>query len=1265
MRFIENGPSVPEPLLLALDQGRVVFFCGAGVSLAKANLPNFFTLANKVIDRLGVGIESPIRKILSEAKSLEAKTGVAGLISADRIFGLLEREFSVEDIESAVSIELMPSKSPDLSAHKTLLDLATSKDGKVRIVTTNFDLLFESAAPDVKSLEPANFMIGNRITQLDGVVYLHGKVDHAYKKSSGDGFILSSSDFGRAYLSDGWATSFIREILKKYVVVFIGYSADDPPVQYLLEALNKSGLQKSDVYAFQEGTKAYATERWMHKGVQAIEYEPNDNHRALWDTLSEWAIRAKDPDKWCEDLIEKARVGPELLRPHERGQIAHLISSIHGIKKFSEGEIVPPAQWICVFDPAKRYALPGYSGGYSNRGNWIDPFDQFCLDSDIPPEEIGPSDTNPKRNVPEGAWSAFSINHIDRMSLTNSNISEFNKRFSYATLPPRIAQLGVWFTKVAEQLPALWWAVQQGPVHWQIQRLIKQRFENSAPVDLEVRKAWRYLLEYWQQTNVDLNELQISSITENEGWSAGISRQYAELLRPYIEVAPALGIDQGPPKDPNMVSVSDLISIKVAYPHLLEDLIVPNDWLGVVVPALRQEIEIGYRMELEIGNQRRYIDLTDDANDIKIGISSHLKYYIQLYEQWINSNPANALQEFNSWPTNLHVFTYLRLWAVRVSDFISNISAEQLFRSLSDEDFWKYDLEPLLLEAIEARWSSISRATRLEIENRIIKGPERFNEEEDDSFKSRAAFAILKRLEWMAHRKLEFVSDVTIEIDRFKKTLPDWIPEYAESISDRTKFRSGWVRTDRQFDQLLSVPIFKLLEKAKEMTGRGDDFLIERNPFAGLVDKKPIKALAALTSASGAHEFPDWAWNIFLFSEARKNDKQRLTRVISAKLLLNKDDDLKKIIHAITHWFSMITNEFIENNEKLYERFCERLIEIISNNPNIGNTTLSNQRIISDRDWIMEAINSPSGKIAEAVLKGAKDEALQENQASIWWVLVEKMLTSPMNVGRYSLIIFISHLNWFYEKAEKWSEEHLIGSLDGDIDTRRAAWAGFLWGGGQLTPKLFARLKDKIFNALVNDTLAGYESERKVAGIVLSAWINYRKSTDPLLTSPEFRELLMKVDEAFRERVLWTLRHLSSKSSDHEIYIDWENEVTDFLKEVWPRQKSIRSGKISLGLSELLLSKPKNFSQNARLVIPLLTEASLRQFSAFGLTGDNSEIVELYPYEVLHILSILLPSSTDYWPYQIEKLLSRLTDAKPELSQDPKYIELKRKWDSR
>lgn len=40
MQFITNGPDIPDELLQAHEEGRVVFFCGAGISYP-AGLPGF------------------------------------------------------------------------------------------------------------------------------------------------------------------------------------------------------------------------------------------------------------------------------------------------------------------------------------------------------------------------------------------------------------------------------------------------------------------------------------------------------------------------------------------------------------------------------------------------------------------------------------------------------------------------------------------------------------------------------------------------------------------------------------------------------------------------------------------------------------------------------------------------------------------------------------------------------------------------------------------------------------------------------------------------------------------------------------------------------------------------------------------------------------------------------------------------------------------------------------------------------------------------
>ena len=158
MRFLANGPALPDDLLTARDQGQVIFFCGAGVSRAKANLPDFYGLADFVVQDLHVAPDSPARRLIAAARSREHIAGVGGLVPADRIFALLEREFLVADVRAAVARALRPIAGVDLSAHRTLLDLARDPSGATRLVTTNFDLLFEVCDPALECRSPPSHM---------------------------------------------------------------------------------------------------------------------------------------------------------------------------------------------------------------------------------------------------------------------------------------------------------------------------------------------------------------------------------------------------------------------------------------------------------------------------------------------------------------------------------------------------------------------------------------------------------------------------------------------------------------------------------------------------------------------------------------------------------------------------------------------------------------------------------------------------------------------------------------------------------------------------------------------------------------------------------------------------------------------------------------------------------------------------------------------------------------------------------------------------
>ena len=73
MRFNSEGPSIPDMLLEHRDAGRVVFLCGAGVSIG-SGMPNFIDLTEHVIKYFDPPEDSEIMKAFRPWKEDQSTT---------------------------------------------------------------------------------------------------------------------------------------------------------------------------------------------------------------------------------------------------------------------------------------------------------------------------------------------------------------------------------------------------------------------------------------------------------------------------------------------------------------------------------------------------------------------------------------------------------------------------------------------------------------------------------------------------------------------------------------------------------------------------------------------------------------------------------------------------------------------------------------------------------------------------------------------------------------------------------------------------------------------------------------------------------------------------------------------------------------------------------------------------------------------------------------------------------------------------------------
>jgi len=304
--------SLPERLLLAHARGEVLFIAGAGVS-QPANLPNFRGLVLRVYAQLDTAVHAVISGIppsacnqwsmdlsgLTHQQAAEVKRFISG--DYDVVLGMLERRMdSKSDGKSRVrqavaSILRDPTVKPAL-IHRALIRLS-DRGGVVTIVTTNFDLLLENAAKNVQPRIQTYALGGiprpGRSDDFAGVLHIHGALDRAPDRTSD--LVVSDQDFGEFYLRRRVVTDFIYDAARLFNLVLVGYSANDPPMRYLLNAVAADGPRFEDLkerFTFlpTSATDLVELEDWKGRGITPIPYDAGNNHSILLQTLQRWAV---------------------------------------------------------------------------------------------------------------------------------------------------------------------------------------------------------------------------------------------------------------------------------------------------------------------------------------------------------------------------------------------------------------------------------------------------------------------------------------------------------------------------------------------------------------------------------------------------------------------------------------------------------------------------------------------------------------------------------------------------------------------------------------------------------------------------------------------------------------------------------------------------------------------------------------------------------------------------------------------------------------
>ena len=1287
MRFEANGPDIPDELLVARDNGRVVLFCGSGVSRARANLPDFFDLAERVLARLGVSPEDEAHRVLEVAKWITGNIGIDGLVTADIIFGLLERDFLDRDIYDAVSRELKPDEQVDLSAHEILIELSKTAFGETRIVTTNFDRLFESCGIECDTWSQPDLPNLRQESGLDGIVYLHGRTDKHYRSAETGGYILSTAEFGRAYLSDGWATGFIKQMVEEYTVIFIGYGADDPPVRYLLEAINKDKSNDHGMYAFQSGFSRHTEDKWRFKGVTPIPYAEEDDHAALWGTLHAWSLRAQDLTRWNESIVKLAQCSPEGLEPHQRGMVAHLVSTAFGARLFADANPQPSGDWLNVFDPIERYKIQYDFRSDRATHTTIDNYQRYALDSDKEPDPPDLENLHVARAVPPNAWDAFARNQFDEKETDPTYFSHFREAYSASqpNLPKRFEPIGQWLAKNNASSTVIRWASQQVGLHESVRRLItSQLVVDTGKAPAVVHRAWQYILESMKNSlDPQTREwVDLKNHVKKSGWTGQSIRRYTELILPRVSLdgfLPRFSADGSLLLTGNSVeidestAVRDLVPVCIKYPEIRFKIAFPEDWLSARVAAERQVVTRGIQLELEIRPDPPYtfdplVREEERGTDNYIsrgGISGAIERFSESFRELLEYSRELARQEFQKWPPDSEgTFCRLRIWA---SGFLKVTDAQtfgDIVLSSSDDFFWDSHNQRDLMLSLANRWIELKTGQLDELIQRLLQGRPKRQGENSSEYREGAAFSTLSRLGWLVGQKCEINLDWETESARLKASISDWNDRYFDTVVDSQEFRGGVVITDTDIAALQDVSFRETLGHAESISGRSDDFLIEKDPFAGLVHRRPVRAFSMIRAATNADNCPNWAWRTFLGSRERDEDRKRFASLICQRMVqIISDEVLSELVFDVASWLLRVSEKKLLPGAPTRDALIGRLVCVL---PRIE-VLERDSSAISTREWANESLNSPAGKIAQSLFHDERSEGLPKNAGlpADWRALVESCLALEGDHKRYVLVMLGYYARWFHLVDRAWFESNLAPVFMQDINPDHdALWCGFLWEGSIPDNHLYELLKSKFLSLSVCAGAHNPTNNSRLAEILVYGWGSEKENSgEHHVSDSELRQALLNGGDGLRLQVIRAVENRSFPAGEDAE--KWRAKLKTLLASVWPRNLSTKTNETSASLFNLYFRDEGGTEGIGDLIVPLVSKSDSTLIMLPMADENLQALVGKQAHETLSVLYAALPDRPTLWPYRTGDLLHLLSKKPSGVRDDKRLIELLGKWHSR
>jgi hypothetical protein len=462
---------------------------------------------------------------------------------------------------------------------------------------------------------------------------------------------------------------------------------------------------------------------------------------------------------------------------------------------------------------------------------------------------------------------------------------------------------------------------------------------------------------------------------------------------------------------------------------------------------------------------------------------------------------------------------------------------------------------------------------------------------------------------------------------------------------------------------LLAVALSDVAETAERHTTEDWHNLTRHEPFQGLVEKHPRRAMAALSLELRRNRQHPVLWRALL-SHWPSGTSDRLLCVCAGRLIGAPDKLLGGLQHQTSWWFRNNAKRIAGRSPDLSYRLFDRILGVTlslgaqATVSAVGDVSVGGKVLKRSRRTVDHAINSPIGHLTDGIVDILAGLGLAEGSGLPAAVSdrLETLMRAPGEGADYAVCLTTRQLRWLYWLDPEWTGKQLIPLFAIGHDLSEPAWNGLLQDTQIPEPRLFSLLKRHFLGVFESVNLWNWDehTRNKLVEFLIVACLS-RRENKAYVGLGETRTALRVVDDSSRSHALWLLAELVERPGT------WISFGRTFLQRAWPRESRYQTPGVSRQLAFLAGRSGDDFPDVVRTILSLVVPTDQLDLTVHQAAEQSDDsLAKRFPESMLQLLDRLVPDDPQPVPYELGVVLNLIVATSPSLRGDRHWIRLRK-----